>query len=139
MNKVLTYIDANVLIAAFNAQNEISAAALEVLRDPQRDLLVSDALWLETLPKARFHHRHLEAAFYEGIFSLALRRIPWGDAIMQKARELAPHYGLAAMDAVHVASALVGGADELVTGEKWNKPMLQVQELRVRSIQARLG
>lgn len=123
MNKVLTYIDANVLIAAFRAQSVISAAAIAVLRDPKRDLLVSDALWLETVPKARFYGRHHEVTFYESIFMLALRRICWNDLIVEKAYELAPHYGLAAMDAIHVASALVGGAEELITGEKWNKPM----------------
>jgi predicted nucleic acid-binding protein len=138
MNSVLTYIDANVLIAAFNAQSDISVAALAVLRDPQRSLLVSDALWLEVVPKAKFHHQNHEAAFYEGIFSLALRRIKWRDDVMQKAQELALCYGLAAMDAVHVASALVGGAEELVTGEKWSKPLLRVQELRVLSIQPRI-
>ncbi len=41
------------------------------------------------------------------------------------------------MDAVHVATALVGGADELITGENWNKPMLKVLELRVLSLQPR--
>lgn len=93
MSEILTYIDANVLIAAFRAQSAISDAAVAVLRDPNRSLLVSDALWLETVPKALFHRRPLEVAFYEGIFSLARRRVRWNETIMEKASELAPRYG----------------------------------------------
>ncbi|WP_058554454.1 PIN domain-containing protein [Thiohalocapsa sp. ML1] len=137
MTEVLTYIDANVLIAAFHADNAISAAAMAVLRAPARRLLVGDALWLETVPKARFHRRDAEVAFYEGVFALAHEHISWSPAIIERARELASRYGLAAMDAVHVASALVGGADELVTGERWDKPMLRVRELSVQSIRLR--
>jgi predicted nucleic acid-binding protein len=135
MNSVLTYVDANVLIAAFRAQSALSAAAIGVLRDPGRAILVSDALWLETIPKATYHRQEREVAFYEGIFSLAHKRIGWSQAITSKACELAPRYGLAAMDAVHVAAAIVGGAEELITGEKWGKPMLRVSEIRVRSLQ----
>ncbi|MDD5035902.1 MAG: PIN domain-containing protein [Methylococcaceae bacterium] len=137
MNKILTYVDANVLIAAFRGQSIVSQAAVAVLRDPGRALLVSDALWLEIVPKARFHRQQHEVDFYEGIFTLALKRVCWNETIMEKACELAPRYGMAAMDAIHVASALIGGAEELVTGEGWNKPMLHVQELRTHSIQLR--
>ncbi len=137
MTKVLTYVDANVLIAAFRAQGAQSAAAIAVLRDPQRDILVSDALWLETMPKAQYHRQFHECAFYEGIFSLAKARVAWTDAVLKAACELALRYGLAAMDAVHVAGAMSAGADELVTGEDWNKPMLQVKELRVISLRPR--
>ena len=41
MSKVLTYVDANVLIAAYRAQTALSVAAIAVLRDPQREILVS--------------------------------------------------------------------------------------------------
>ena len=61
---------------------------------------------------------------------LAKARVAWTDAVLKAACELALRYGLAAMDAVHVAGAMSAGADELVTGEDWNKPMLQVKELR---------
>lgn len=136
MTETTTYVDANVLIAAFRGNHEISAAAVAVLQDPTRCLLVSDALWLETVPKARFHARDLEAAFYEGVFALAHRRIPWSPAVVDRACALAPRYGLAAMDAVHVAAALAGGATELVTGERWDKPMFRVKELTVLSIRS---
>ncbi len=137
MNKRLTYVDANVLMAAFRGQSTVSQAAIAVLRDPGRALLVSDALWLETVPKARFHRQQHEVDFYEGIFTLAAKRIHWNETVIARACELAPRYGMAAMDAIHVALALVGGAEELVTGEGWNKPMLRVQELRTHSIQPR--
>ena len=135
MNRCMTYIDANVLIAAFRGQSPVSQDAIAVLRDPGQALLVSDALWLETVPKARFHRKQQEVDFYEGIFSLATKRIHWDETVIEKACELASRYGMAAMDAIHVALALVGGADELVTGEGWNKPMLRVEELRIVSLQ----
>jgi predicted nucleic acid-binding protein len=138
MNSVLTYVDANVLIAAFRAQSDLSALAVRVLRDPGRAILVSDALWLETIPKATYHRQQREVAFYEGVFSLAHQRIGWSQAVTRKACELAPRYGLAAMGAVHVAAAIVGGADELITGEKWDKPMFRVSEIRVLSLQPAL-
>lgn len=137
MNKCLTYLDANVLIAAFRGRSIVSQAAVAVLRDPGRALIVSDALWLETVPKAGYHRQRQEVDFYEGIFTLAAERVRLNEAALEKACELAPRYGLAAMDAIHVALALVGGAEELVTGEGWNKPMLRVQELRIHSIQPR--
>ena len=137
MTKRLTYVDANVLIAAFNGRSTTSVAAVGVLRDPQRALLVSDALWLETLPKATFHRQSPEVAFYERLFSAAAKRIPWTKSIVTTALDLAPRYGMSAMDAIHIASALAGGAQEFVTGEGWNKPMFRVRELPVRSLHPR--
>lgn len=42
-----TYIDANLLIAAWHGRDEAGIGALTVLDDRDRTLLVSDALWLE--------------------------------------------------------------------------------------------
>ncbi|MBF0135542.1 MAG: PIN domain-containing protein [Magnetococcales bacterium] len=135
--KILTYVDANVLIAAFAAKYQIREISMAVLRDPDRNLLVSDALWLEIMPKAMFYKRSREIEFYEQYISLAVRWIPWNTTVVAMAKNLASRYGLSAMDAIHVASAIVGGADELVTGEKFTKPMLKIKELRVISLNFR--
>ncbi len=44
MSKRRTAIDANLLIAAWSARAPLSAAALAILEDPDRVLIVSDAL-----------------------------------------------------------------------------------------------
>ncbi|MEI1377487.1 PIN domain-containing protein [Nostoc sp. UHCC 0926] len=54
--------------------------------------------------------------------------------IVQEAYQIASQYGLAAMDALHVAAALSVGAEELVTTEKRTKPMHQVTSINVVSI-----
>ncbi|MBD2289087.1 hypothetical protein H6F92_09840 [Microcystis wesenbergii FACHB-1317] len=48
--------------------------------------------------------------------------------------EIAGTYGLAAMDALHVAAALQIQADELITTEKPTKPMHRVREIQIVSI-----
>jgi hypothetical protein len=40
-----TYIDANLLIAAWHGKDDAGFKALEILDDPARRLVVSDALW----------------------------------------------------------------------------------------------
>ena len=49
------YIDANVLIAAFQGEEQIAQRALRVLDDPALKLVISDYLRLEVLPKPTFH------------------------------------------------------------------------------------
>ena len=135
MTKIRTYIDANVLIAAFRGHSSVSLKAYEVLNDPNRELIVSDPLWLETLPKPLYHHRQEEVDFYNQIFSIAVERVAWSDRLTKLAQDLAIKYGLAAMDAIHVSTAICAQADELITGEKPTKLILKVVEIQVISIQ----
>jgi len=51
-----------------------------------------------------------------------------------EALTLAKKYGLAAMDALHLASAIRQGADEFITSELPGKPMFRVKELKVISL-----
>jgi hypothetical protein len=46
-----TYLDANILIAAFQGEGDGAMAAIAALDDPDREFVVSDFLRLETLPK----------------------------------------------------------------------------------------
>ena len=50
------------------------------------------------------------------------------------ARALARTYGLAAMDAIHIAFALEAGADQFISAENSTKPMFAVQEMPVLTI-----
>jgi predicted nucleic acid-binding protein len=128
-----TYVDANLLIAAWHGRDEAGMQAIDILDDPARTLVVSDALWLEVMPKPLYFRRSNESDFYLDIFNQA-ERIPWQIAALEQARGLAERYGIAAMDAIHVAIAIAAGVDELVSAEKPEKPMFRVTEIPVRSL-----
>jgi hypothetical protein len=62
---IRTFVDAGVLIvAARTTPGPIQAAALQLLDDPARVFLSSPFDRLEVEPKAHFHRRDAEAAFY---------------------------------------------------------------------------
>lgn len=126
-------IDANLLIAAWSGRHPWCARAVDLLADDARELIVSDLLWLEVLPKALYHQRLEEAAFYRGVFARAERRSV-GPAVTDQARQLAERHGLAAMDALHLAVALQADAQAFVSGERPDKPMFRVTELPVISL-----
>ncbi|WP_227789376.1 MULTISPECIES: hypothetical protein [unclassified Nodularia (in: cyanobacteria)] len=54
--------------------------------------------------------------------------------IVQEGYQIAVQYGLAAMDALHVAAALSVSAEEFVTTEKKTKPMFRISSIQVISI-----
>lgn len=129
----LTYIDTCLLIAAFKGEGELGRKALSVLDDPDRDLVVSDAVRLEALPKARYHKQQQEVEFYEAVFSEA-QNIAWNNAALLQAFIIAESHGVAAMDAIHVAHAEMAGVTEFISAEKPTKPMFRVQSIAMRSI-----
>lgn len=128
-----TYIDANVLIAAFQGEENISSRALEVLDDPNRELVVSDFLRLEVLPKPTFHQRADEVEFMKAVLERA-ENVPCASDVTEKAIELASTYDMAPMDALHAGAALVAKVDEFVTMEKPSKPICKIKEMNVVSL-----
>ena len=128
-----TYIDANLLIAAFRGEGELGRCALEILDDPDRVLVTSDAVSLEVLPKPRYEKRQHEIDFYNAVLNQA-EHLKWHTATLHRAHDLAEKHGIAAMDAIHVATALDADVDEFATAEKSTKPMFRVTELHMRSI-----
>jgi predicted nucleic acid-binding protein len=132
-----TYIDANVLIAAFQGDESISRAAMEVLTDPERALVVSDYLRLEVLPKPTFHKREEEIEFMKSVFDSASETIPSFPQVTAQALQLASEYDMTPVDALHVAAAVIGKVDELVTMEKPTKPMCRVKAVTVTSLYPR--
>lgn len=133
MTKRRTAIDANLLIAAWSGRSGLFEPALEILEDPARVLIVSDALWLEVIPKTVYFAQNEEYAFYQGVFARA-EYLGWSSELIDSAKRLAQLYGLAAMDAIHIAVALAAGADEFISGEKPTKPMFRVKEIVIQSL-----
>ncbi len=128
-----TYVDSCVLMAAFQGKGTVAYRAMEILDDPNRTLVVSDAVRLELLPKAAYHQNQNESMFYEAVFEVA-EFVKWDVSTLHEAYSLASKHGLSALDAIHVATALAAGVDEFVTKEKPTKPMFRVPELTMFSI-----
>lgn len=128
-----TYIDANLLIAAFRGEGELGRRAFEILDDPDRVLVISDAVRLEAYPKPRHEKRQQEIEFYDAVLEQA-EHLKWCTDTLYHAHDLAEKHGIAAMDAIHVATALDAGVDEFATAEKPTKPMFRVTELCMQSI-----
>jgi len=122
----LTYIDANVIINALEGQSSASVqAAFDVLTDSNRVLLVSEFLLLEVLPKRICYQMDEQVEFINEIVSQA-KIAQFDKEVLAKSWELACAYGLGAMDALHVASAIRGQAAEMVSFEKPSKPMFKI-------------
>jgi predicted nucleic acid-binding protein len=133
-----TYIDAGVLITAFRGKAADAQRALEILDDPDRLLVVIDYLGLEVMPKPVFHKRLMEVEFMQSVFDQA-ENVSHSDVMIENVLDFAVRYGMGAMDAFHVSSAVVGRADELVTTETLTKPICGVKELVVTSLHSRAG
>lgn len=122
------------LIYAARGVAEAANLALPFLTDPRRDFVTSDYVRLEVIPKALFYRNVTESNFYDGFFALAARTIPTSVALLELAMEEAIRNGLSAIDAIHVACAVFGGAEELITSEKATKPIHRTRLVRVVSI-----
>lgn len=129
-----TFIDAGVLVAAARGVGEISEKALEVLQDSDREFASSIFIKLEVLPKAIYNRQTDEAEFYETFFNAVTYWANDVERIIEEAYRIACTYGLASMDSLHVAAALLVGAEELVTTEKPTKPMYRVAGIQFISI-----
>jgi predicted nucleic acid-binding protein len=129
-----TYIDANVLIAAFRGEEQVAQRALRVLDDPGRKLVVSDYLRLEVLPKPTFHKRQEEVEFMQTVFDGAAENLETSSDLTSRALAMASKYDMTPIDALHIGAAAVAGVDEFVTMEKPTKPMCKVEEVKVVSI-----
>ncbi len=128
-----TYIDAGVLIMAFQGQDPAWQRALAVLEDPDRRLVVSDYLRLEVLPQPIYNKRIDEIEFIQAVFERA-ENVPHSAVDVDNVLDLAVRYGLHAMDSLHVGSALAAGVEEVVTTEKSTKPICRVTEVQVTSL-----
>ena len=133
MAKTRAYIDASLLIAAWRGRDEVGIKAMAVLDDPGRALVLSDAVWLEVMPKPLYQKEPLESRFYLAVFAQA-ERVAWQIDALYQAHALAQRYGIAALDAIHIAMAISAGADEFVSAEKPSKPLFRVTEILTRSI-----
>ena len=97
------------------------------MADEGRKFLTSDAVKLELLPKPTFEKRTTEVEFYNDHFNAAVASEPFSAELGEAALLLAKKYGLAAIDAIHLAAAMRQGAKEFIASELPGKPMFRVQ------------
>ena len=127
-------MDSGVLIFAAKGTTDAAALALPFLQDPGREFVTSEYVRLEVLPKPICFRNEPEVEFYDAFFNLNTRTVPTSVALLELAMDEACKYGLGAIDAIHIACAVFGGADEIVTSEKSTKPIHRTQLIRVVSI-----
>lgn len=135
MSRIRTYIDANVIMNAWRGLKPFQTIAFAILEDPGRVLLASDFLQLELLPKPTFHKNLAEVEFICRILDHTTH-IQTDGRITHKAMELSSQYNIAVVDSLHAAAAIVGGADELATFERQDKPLYKISpaEISVTSL-----
>jgi hypothetical protein len=104
------------------------------MEDGTREFFTSEAVKLELLPKPTFEKRRAEVEFYNAHFSDAEASEPFSAELGRDALSLAKKFGLAAMDALHLASAIRQGADEFITSESPGKPVFRVAGIKVVSL-----
>ena len=131
---VRTYIDSGVLIYAAKGTATASTLALPFVTDPQREYVTSDYVRLEVLPKSKFNRMVAEASFYEAFFAANAMCIAPSTTLTNLAMEQAVKHGMSGMDALHVAAAVLAGAQELVTSEISTKPIHRTELIKVISI-----
>jgi predicted nucleic acid-binding protein len=130
-----TFLDSGVLLTAFDARQQDSVKALAMLDDARRELLTSDVVKLELLPKPVYFKQKNEVDFYESVFA-ASASCPLTPELFTHALELAKQCGLAAADALNMAAALRMGAAEFITTELPGKALFRVPGIRVVTLHA---
>lgn len=130
----ITFIDSGVLVTAARGVEENSDKAIAILGSDGREFASSKFVKLEVLPKAVYHRQNNEVEFYEEFFNAVTYWANDFSVVVTTGSGLACKYGLAAMDALHIAAALSIGATEFITTEKQTKPMYRVTEIKVISL-----
>ena len=81
-----------------------------------------------------YHKRDHEVAFLNAFFDRVTRWPESNDEVIDQAFAEASGAGIAAIDALHVAAAILVGAEVLVTTEKRSKPMRRVRSIKVETV-----
>jgi predicted nucleic acid-binding protein len=127
---IRTYLDAGTLINGVRGDPQIAQAVYDLIRDPEREFVASVFLRLEVLPKAVYHRRVGEVAYYERFLAQVVAWAAPIDRITVLAEDEARRHGMSALDSLHVAAATLLNA-ELVTSERPNKPIHRTTSVKV--------
>jgi predicted nucleic acid-binding protein len=132
MQLTRTFLDANILIAMTNLTDaSVFRLIREVLKDERREFVANDFLRLEVLPKPTRNKRQASIDFCEKYFRNCAHYVETNRALLEAAYVEACRLGLSATDAIHIASAHIAQAQELITLEKPTKPMYKSKLVKV--------
>jgi len=129
-----TFLDAGVLIAVIRGSPVPTERALGVINDPQRVFIASDFVRLEVLPKPLYFRQQHEVDFYEAYFAAVAEMIEASRALVLQAYTEAQQVGLAGTDALHIAAAKAGGAEEFITAERPTTALFRVTGISVTTL-----
>ena len=129
-----TFLDAGVLIAAVRGIGIIPVRAHAILDDADRTFVTSEYIRMEVLPKALYHRQSQEVLLYERFFVRAVQIVPPSVSLLQQAYTEACAFGLAALDALHIAAAKSCGAEEFITTERPTTPLFRVSGIAIKTI-----
>ena len=101
----ITFIDSGVLITASRGVENLSERAITILSSADRELASSEFIKLELLPKAIYYRQNDEIEFYQTFFNAVTYWANDIEQIIEEGYNIACKYGLAAMDALHIAAA----------------------------------
>jgi predicted nucleic acid-binding protein len=134
MSPIRTYVDASVLIAAYKANEPFHELAKQALLDPNRYFVSSPFLKLEVLPKAVSNGDILEETFYKNFFEIVIEWVSDLDKIVSLAIVQMSQRNIKSLDALHIASALLLNADEIITTENRNNRLARAIGIKVTSL-----
>jgi predicted nucleic acid-binding protein len=131
---LVTYLDSNCLVAVADAERGRREKALVLMNDSQRVFIYSPFTRLETLSLAMHYRKPARAAIFRWYLNRCAFISDNLTEIMNEAQRQAEKYGIAGIDACHIAAAIVGQANEFYTFEKPTKPMFRTKEIKVFSL-----
>ena len=127
------FLDADVLIAAFQGEQPLRDCALAILSEPLFEFIYNPLLKMEVMIQPTYHRHNLELAFYNEYFKNATI---FGDLdrMFEIGSREAMKHGIAVVDALHIATAHLAKCSALVTAEKDTKPMFRTKLVKVVTI-----
>lgn len=134
MSPIRTYLDTNVLIAAARGDQNPSQAALAILGDINRVFVSSIFSRMETLPFPMRRGNTQERDFYLEFYRDVQAWVRDIELIINNAISLSGTENIDILDACHLVSAITLGADEFITAEKPNSPLVKYTGIKVTTI-----
>lgn len=120
-------MDTGVFVATWRGSVEARSKADAIFRDDSKTLIASSIVRLELAPHNACPPS--ETAHFEALFEFVHVWIPLDESLALRARELRTAFGLASLDALHVAAAELAVVDQFVSTERPTKPLYRASHV----------
>ena len=125
-------------INSFSAQALMQSASLPLLLTPLSEMELVNTLYLRLFrrelraPQIHAAHAAFQSDIHDGMFQHRPLSMPVFDKAQTLSRKQTPRLGTRGIDVLHVASALVWGAETLYTFDRSQRRLAEAEGLRVR-------